>query len=110
MRHSSYVTLVSVAAAMSWTVAAHFVLVNIGMLTQHHVPAKVCPRVDSETTTCSIVIDYRDNLTLQNIAASLGEPIWRLVIDNPTAPIVWRLAPGTTIDVTRTRPAPVDPW
>jgi hypothetical protein len=110
MRHSTYIALVSVAAVMSWTVAAHFILVNIGMLIQPDLPARVCPRADGETVACSIVIDNRDNLTLQNIAASLRGPIWRLVIDNPTEPIVWRIPPGTIIDVTRTHPAPVDPW
>jgi hypothetical protein len=110
MRHSTYVTLITVAAAMSWTVAAHFVLVDIGMMTRHDLPAKVCPRVDSETTACSIIIDDRDSLTLRNIASLLGEPIWRLITDNPTAPIAWRLTSGTSINVTRTRPAPLDPW
>jgi hypothetical protein len=106
MRHSHYITLVAVAALMSWTVAAHLTLVAAGQMTHRQAVGSICQDVNTETSGCVIRVD-RENVAITDIALHFREPIWRLIIDNPLLPIGWTLSPGTSVYV---RPRPVEPW
>jgi hypothetical protein len=101
--------LVGVAAVISWAVAGHLGLVALGMMTDREAVGPVCNDIDNSATACVIVVD-RVDLRLADVAYRLREPLWRIMIDNPTAPLGWTLTPGTRIKVTRNYPAPPDEW
>jgi hypothetical protein len=109
MRQSMNVSLITVAAVLSWTIAAHLGLVAAGTMARQHTLAPVCRDIDNLTTACAIVVE-NDKLTLAGIAAGLREPFWQIIIDNPTLPVGWPLDLGTRVYVSREYPAPPDQW
>ena len=100
------ITTLNAILLLLW--AFHVSLVLVGLATkQENTTIPACHEIDAWTVSCAITTSTNDRW-LVDIATQLHEPIWRIVVDNPSAPILWPLPYGTDISVTRSQPARLD--